>query len=162
MLIEADKRDPEFAVHLVYRNSNEPRFYIPPNLYLIGLMNVADRSLAMVDYALRRRFVFVNLTPQYESDLYRQWLLERSMQPELVNLIIERLSALNKQIKEDSLLGENYQIGHSFFCPKGDNFAGLDKSWYQGIVRTEITPLLKEYWFDNPSKADEAERRLLA
>jgi 5-methylcytosine-specific restriction protein B len=125
-------------------------------------MNVADRSLAMVDYALRRRFVFVNLTPQYESDLYRQWLLERSMQPELVNLIIERLSALNKQIKEDSLLGENYQIGHSFFCPKGDNFAGLDKSWYQGIVRTEITPLLKEYWFDNPSKADEAERRLLA
>ena len=162
MLIEADKRDPEFAVHLVYRNSNEPRFYIPPNLYLIGLMNVADRSLAMVDYALRRRFVFVNLTPQYESDLYRQWLLERSMQPELVNLIIERLSALNKQIKEDSLLGENYQIGHSFFCPKGDNFAGLDKSWYQGIIRTEITPLLKEYWFDNPSKADEAERRLLA
>ncbi|MFM8423800.1 MAG: AAA family ATPase, partial [Chloroflexota bacterium] len=162
MLIEADKRDPEFAVHLVYRNSNEPRFYIPPNLYLIGLMNVADRSLAMVDYALRRRFVFVNLTPQYESDLYRQWLLERSMQTELVNLIIERLSALNKQIKEDSLLGENYQIGHSFFCPKGDNFAGLDKSWYQGIVRTEITPLLKEYWFDNPSKADEAERRLLA
>lgn len=162
MLIEADKRDPEFAVHLVYRNSNEPRFYIPPNLYLIGLMNVADRSLAMVDYALRRRFVFVNLTPQYESDLYRQWLLERSMQTELVNLIIERMSALNKQIKEDSLLGENYQIGHSFFCPKGDNFAGLDKSWYQGIVRTEITPLLKEYWFDNPSKADEAERRLLA
>jgi 5-methylcytosine-specific restriction protein B len=72
------------------------------------------------------------------------------------------LSALNKQIKEDSLLGENYQIGHSFFCPKGDNFAKLDKAWYQGIVRTEITPLLKEYWFDNPSKADEAERRLLA
>lgn len=162
MLIEADKRDPEFAVPLVYRNENEPRFYIPPNLYLIGLMNIADRSLAMVDYALRRRFVFVNLTPQYKSDLYRQWLLERSMQPELVNLIIERLSALNKQIKEDSLLGENYQIGHSFFCPKGDNFAGLDKAWYQGIVRTEITPLLKEYWFDNPSKADEAERRLLA
>ena len=162
MLIEADKRDPEFAVPLVYRNENEPRFYIPPNLYLVGLMNVADRSLAMVDYALRRRFVFVNLTPQYESNLYRQWLLERSMQPELIALIIERMSALNKQIKDDSLLGENYQIGHSFFCPKGDNFARLDKAWYQGIVRTEITPLLKEYWFDNPAKADEAERRLLA
>lgn len=68
MLIEADKRDPEFAVPLIYRNGDDPRFYIPPNLYLIGLMNVADRSLAMVDYALRRRFVFVALTPQYESD----------------------------------------------------------------------------------------------
>ena len=125
-------------------------------------MNVADRSLAMVDYALRRRFVFVNLTPQYESDVYRQWLLDRSMQPELVQLIIERMTALNKQIKDDPLLGENYQIGHSFFCPKGDNFAGLNWDWYHGIVRTEIIPLLKEYWFDNQSKADEAERRLLA
>ncbi|MBI2331659.1 MAG: AAA family ATPase, partial [Chloroflexi bacterium] len=162
MLIEADKRDPEFAVPLIYRNEGEPRFCIPPNLYLIGLMNVADRSLAMVDYALRRRFVFVNLIPQYESGLYRQWLLERSMPPELVDLIIERMTSLNKQIKEDALLGENYQIGHSFFCPKGDNFAGLDKNWYQGIIRTEIAPLLKEYWFDNQSKADEAERGLLA
>ena len=162
MLIEADKRDPEFAVPLIYRNEDEPRFYIPPNLYLIGLMNVADRSLAMVDYALRRRFVFVTLKSQYGSDLYRQWLLDRSMQPELVQLIIERMTALNQQIKDDPLLGENYQIGHSFFCPKGDNFAGLDWDWYQGIVRTEIIPLLKEYWFDNPSKADEAGRRLLA
>lgn len=162
MLIESDKRDPEFAVPLIYKNENEPRFYIPPNLYLIGLMNVADRSLAMVDYALRRRFVFVNLTAKYESGLYRQWLLDRSMQPELVDLIIERMTALNKQINDDPLLGENYQIGHSFFCPKGDNFAGLDKNWYQGIIRTEIVPLLKEYWFDNQSKAEDAERRLLA
>jgi len=162
MLVEADKRDAEFAVPLIYRSEDEPRFYIPPNLYLIGLMNVADRSLAMVDYALRRRFVFVTLTPQYESDVYRQWLLDRSMQPELVQVIIERMTALNKQIKDDPLLGENYQLGHSFFCPKGDNFAGLNWDWYQGIVRTEIIPLLKEYWFDNPSKADEAERRLLA
>jgi 5-methylcytosine-specific restriction protein B len=60
------------------------------------------------------------------------------------------------------LLGENYKIGHSFFCPKGENFAGLDKDWYEGIVRTEITPLLKEYWFDDQTKADEAERMLLA
>ncbi len=162
MLIEHDKRSPEFAMPLIYRNEDEPRFYIPPNLYLIGLMNVADRSLAMVDYALRRRFVFVTLNPQYENDLYRQWLLDRSMQPELVDLIIERMSALNEQIKADPLLGENYQIGHSFFCPKGENFAGLNTDWYQGIVRTEITPLLKEYWFDNQTKAEDAERRLLA
>jgi len=162
VLIEHDKRGPEFAVPLVYQNEGESRFYIPSNLYLIGLMNVADRSLAMVDYALRRRFAFANLKPQYESKLYRQWLLDRSMKPELVDLIVERMTALNKQIKEDPLLGENYQIGHSFFCPKGDNFSGLSANWFYGVIRTEIVPLLKEYWFDNPTKVEEAERRLLA
>ena len=161
MLIEHDKRGPDFALPLVYQIEDEPRFYIPSNLYLIGLMNVADRSLAMVDYALRRRFAFGTLKPQYESGLYRQWLLDRSMNPELVNLIVERMTVLNKEIKDDPLLGENYQLGHSFFCPKGDNFAGLDKHWYSGVVRTEIGPLLKEYWFDNQAKAEEAERRLL-
>ena len=84
------------------------------------------------------------------------------MKPQLVNLIIERMAVLNKEIKADPLLGENYQIGHSFFCPKGDNFAGLDKNWFFAVVRTEIVPLLKEYWFDNPAKVEEAERRLLA
>ena len=84
------------------------------------------------------------------------------MAPDLVNLIIERMTVLNQQIKEDPLLGENYQIGHSFFCPKGDNFAGLDTNWFHSIIRTEIVPLLKEYWFDNQAKAEEAQRRLLA
>ena len=162
MLIEHDKRGQEFAVPLVYRIENEPRFYIPSNLYLVGLMNVADRSLAMVDYALRRRFAFSTLIPQYDSSLYRQWLLERSMKPELVNLIVERMTALNQEINDDPLLGENYQVGHSFFCPNGDNFTGLDKNWFYSIVRTEIVPLLKEYWFDNPAKAEDAARRLLA
>ena len=162
MLIEADKRGPEFALPLTYRNEDEPHFFVPPNLYVIGLMNLADRSLAMVDYALRRRFVFVTLKPQFESDLFRQWLLERSMDADLAQLIMERMTELNREIREDPLLGENYQIGHSFFLPRGDNFAGLDKNWYEGIVRTEIMPLLKEYWFDNPKKAGEAEKRLLA
>ncbi len=162
MLIEHDKRSPEFAVPLVYQAEGEPRFYIPPNLYLIGLMNLADRSLAMVDYALRRRFAFITLKPQFESVSYRQWLSDRSMDGNLIDLIVERMAALNQEIKEDALLGENYQLGHSFFCPKGDNFAGLDRNWYALVVRTEIVPLLKEYWFDNLSKAEEAERKLLA
>jgi 5-methylcytosine-specific restriction protein B len=84
------------------------------------------------------------------------------MQPALVERIITRMSQLNRQIKEDALLGENYQIGHSYFTPRGDDFSALDKEWYRSIVRTEIVPLLKEYWFDNPKKADEAEARLLA
>jgi 5-methylcytosine-specific restriction protein B len=162
MLIEHDKRSPEFAVPLIYRADGEPRFYIPPNLYLIGLMNLADRSLAMVDYALRRRFAFITLRPQFENPQYHQWLSDRAMDSHLIDLIIERMSALNQEIKEDVLLGENYQIGHSFFCPKGDHFAGLDQAWYELVVRTEIVPLLKEYWFDNPAKAEQAERKLLA
>jgi 5-methylcytosine-specific restriction protein B len=125
-------------------------------------MNVADRSLAMVDYALRRRFVFITLKPQYESEFFRQWLLERGMDADLVQLIIERMTKLNMEIRQDPFLGENYEIGHSFFLPKGDNFAGLDENWYRGVVHTEIVPLLKEYWFDNPKKAEEAGKRLLA
>jgi 5-methylcytosine-specific restriction protein B len=162
MLIEADKRGPDFAVPLIYHNPDEPRFYVPQNLYLIGLMNLADRSLASMDYALRRRFVFVTLKPQYESEQFRRWLSERYMKPELVDLIVARMSELNQQIKDDPLLGENYQIGHSTFTPRGDNFAALDINWYRSIIRTEIVPLLKEYWFDNPKKAEEAEARLLA
>ncbi|HCB02470.1 MAG TPA: hypothetical protein DEP19_08820 [Anaerolineae bacterium] len=84
------------------------------------------------------------------------------MNPQLVDLIIKRLSSLNEKIKEDNLLGENYQIGHSFFCPKGDDFSGLDENWYRSIIKTEIVPLLKEYWFDNPKKAEDAEKELLA
>lgn len=162
MLIEPDKRGPEYALPLAYRTEDEPAFYVPPNLYLIGLMNVADRSLAMVDYAMRRRFVFITLKPQYESELFSQWLLERGMQADLVQLIVEQMSKLNQEIREDPLLGENYEIGHSFFLPKGDNFAGLDKTWFRRVVRTEIIPLLKEYWFDNPKRAEEAAKRLLA
>jgi 5-methylcytosine-specific restriction protein B len=84
------------------------------------------------------------------------------MSAELIQLIVERLTKLNQEIREDPLLGENYEIGHSFFLPKGDNFAGLDKTWYRRVVRTEIIPLLKEYWFDNPRRASEAEKKLLA
>ncbi|HOR18510.1 MAG TPA: AAA family ATPase [Brevefilum sp.] len=161
MLIERDKRGKDFSVPLVYRKEDEPRFYVPSNLYLIGLMNLADRSLAMVDYALRRRFGFITLKPQFESDIYRQWLDDRSMSPDLIDLIITKLSALNKLISEDPVLGENYQIGHSFFCPRGDDFSGLDKHWYESIIHTEIIPLLKEYWFDDQSKVDNATDHLL-
>jgi 5-methylcytosine-specific restriction enzyme B len=162
MLIEHDKRGPDFSVQLVYRREGEPRFYIPSNLYLAGLMNVADRSLAMVDYALRRRFVFFTLKPQYENDIFRNWLLERGMNEVLVFHICKYMSTLNGTICEDPLLGENYQVGHSFFCPKGDDFSKLDFKWYNSIVQTEIIPLLKEYWFDNCQKAETEGRKLLA
>ncbi len=162
MLIEADKRGPEYGVPLVYRTPDEPRFFIPLNLHILGLMNIADRSLAMVDYALRRRFAFITLKPQYDNPLFRAWLLEREMEPALAQLIIERLSELNRIIREDPLLGENYQVGHSYFCPKGEDFSAFTQNWFRSIVRTEIVPLLKEYWFDNPKKAEDVEKGLLA
>ena len=161
MLVERDKRGREFGVPLVYRKDNEPRFYIPQNLYVIGLMNLADRSLAMVDYALRRRFGFIDLGPQFESGLYSDWLAERLMSQDLINLIVTKMNTLNQVIREDPILGENYQIGHSYFCPRGDDFSGLTKEWFTGIVHTEIIPLLKEYWFDSPSKVQNAVDNLL-
>jgi len=162
MLIEADKRGADHAVRLVYQKKEEPLFFVPENLYLIGLMNLADRSLALVDYALRRRFAFMTLRPQYASDSFAGWLSDRGMKAELIGLIVQRLGKLNQEIADDALLGENYQVGHSFFCPKGVDFSGLDREWYEGIVETEIIPLLKEYWFDDPKRAEKARKELLA
>lgn len=162
MLIEADKRGPENVLPLVYHKKDEPRFYVPQNVYLIGLMNVADRSLAMVDYALRRRFAFMTLKPQFQNASFRKWLLDRGMSDDLIGLIVTRMAALNQEIADDALLGENYQVGHSFFCPKGNNFEGLDRDWYEAIVETEILPLLREYWFDNENRAKQIAGKLLA
>jgi len=162
MLIEADKRGPEFAIRLMYMRKDEESFYIPTNVFLIGMMNLADRSLALVDYALRRRFAFMDLTSQISSEAYRDWLSNRNMDSSLIDRVVNRISALNSTISEDDLLGRNYQIGHSFFCPRGDDFKELDRGWYESIVETEIIPLLNEYWFDNNEKASEEGQRLLA
>jgi 5-methylcytosine-specific restriction protein B len=161
MLIEADKREPKYALPLVYRKELEPRFYVPPNLYLVGLMNVADRSLAMVDYALRRRFAFVSLKPQFQAASFREWLANRSMADNLIELIITRMTELNREIASDPLLGQNYTIGHSFFCPRGDNFKELTRQYFDSVVKTEIIPLLHEYWYDNAERAEEVAGALL-
>ena len=162
MLIEADKRGKDFAVPLMYRREGEPPFFVPENVHLLGLMNIADRSLSIVDYALRRRFAFVNLRPEFESPVFREWLAERDMEHDLIELIVERMSQLNRTIAEDPLLGENYCIGHSFYCPRGDDFSSLSRKWFDAIATTEIIPLLHEYWFDAPSKAKDAAAALTA
>ena len=161
MLIEPDKRGAEYAVPLTYSPSAEP-FHVPPNLYLIGMMNTADRSLAMVDYALRRRFAFIRLQPAFATDQFSDFLNAADVDEDLVNRIVDRLSALNERIRADRKnLGPGFEIGHSFFCP-GDDDEGLDESWYEAIVRREIEPLLREYWFDRPEHVDEQIRTLLA
>ena len=161
MLIEPDKRESEYAVPLTYSPDDEP-FYVPENVFLIGMMNTADRSLAMVDYALRRRFAFIRLEPAFGSDQFSDHLLEAGVEEDLVNRIVDRLSTLNKAIRDERKnLGPGFEIGHSFFCPREAD-EQLDDSWYEAVVRREIEPLLREYWFDRPEHVDNLTKQLLA
>ena len=161
MLIEPDKRESEYAVPLTYSPDDEP-FHVPDNVFLIGMMNTADRSLAMVDYALRRRFAFIRLEPAFGTDQFTDHLLEADVEEPLVNRIVDRLSTLNAAIRDERKnLGPGFEIGHSFFCPREAD-EQLDESWYEGVVRREIEPLLREYWFDRPEHVDKLTRQLLA
>ena len=161
MLIEADKRGSEYAVPLTYSPDAEP-FHVPSNLYLIGMMNTADRSLAMVDYALRRRFAFNRLRPAFGTDQFSNFLNALGVPENLVDKIVARFLALNGRIRADRKnLGPGFEIGHSFFCP-GEDEEGFDESWYEAIVQREIEPLLREYWFDRPDYVDGEIRALLA
>ena len=149
MLIEADKRGPDHAIALTYSNAGE-RFSVPDNVHLLGLMNTADRSLAIVDYALRRRFGFETLEPAYGTRKFRDYLLEADVDLDLVGRIDRNLSALNERIRDDKDLGPGFQIGHSYFVPE----ESADEQWYLGIIDTQIAPLLREYWFDRPEQVD--------
>ena len=161
MLIEADKRSPEYSIPLTYAESANDKFYIPNNLHLIGTMNTADRSLAMVDYALRRRFSFITLPPQFDSPKFKDSLHSRGVDQGLIDKIISNIQRLNDKIRQDSKnLGKRYCIGHSYFCPPENGNYG--KEWYSSIVETEIRPLLEEYWFDEEQKVESIISNLLA
>ncbi len=161
MLLEADKRGREHAVTPLYRRADNETFYVPKNLFLIGTMNLADRSLALVNFALRRRFAFVTLEPRFGDPVFRRWLRERKMPDTVSQLIVQRMGALNAQIAADPQLGPVFRIGHSFFCPSGDDFSNLGESWFRQVVQTEIVPLLEEYWYDAPGRAKSAADELL-
>ena len=125
-------------------------------------MNTADRSLSLVDYALRRRFAFVTLRPEYHAAKFREHMLAKGAAGEFVDKIVTRMSELNAEIASDSTnLGPGFCIGHSFFAAVRPNDV-LNDEWYRLIVLTEIVPLLEEYWSDNPSHAEEWRDRLLA
>ena len=146
MLIESDKRGQEYKVNLLYDKNKE--FYVPNNLYIIGLMNTADRSLAFLDYALRRRFAFFDMMPGFDNENFKKDL-EKLKNDKFKNLI-DCIKNLNEEIKNDESLGVGFQIGHSFFCNlKNDD--KLDES-LKRIVMYEILPLLREYWFDEADK----------
>ena len=142
MLIENDKRGIE--LQLLY---SDEKFSVPKNVYLIGMMNTADRSLAMLDYALRRRFAFIEMKPGFETEGFRTYRME--LDSLRFDRLIDRVEKLNQIIAEDETLGEGFMIGHSYFCNLTPET--VEKA-LSGIVEYELCPLLKEYWFDELTK----------
>ncbi|MEP6951102.1 MAG: AAA family ATPase [Ginsengibacter sp.] len=157
MLMEGDKRGEEFSIPLIYSPDNITRFHIPKNLYIIGTMNTADRSLSIVDYALRRRFAFFNLQPSF-GQLFTDYLKRAEVAPIIINRIIDRINYLNTIISDDRNLGKGFLIGHSYFChaPTDEDF----EKWYIDIIDYEIAPILNEYWFDSLTTANDQIERL--
>lgn len=150
MLIEADKRGAEYKLNLVY--DNKP-FYIPENLHMIGMMNTADRSLAMIDYALRRRFSFYTMQPAFEHAAVNGFkTYTDQIACERYHTIIAKIRELNAAIRKDTTLGKGFEIGHSYFVP--EKTADVDDAWVRNVVEYEIVPLLEEYWFDNNENVD--------
>lgn len=147
MLIETDKRGE--ALTLAYGEDSKDTFTVPPNLYLIGTMNTADRSLSLVDYALRRRFAFLTLDPGFSEKAFTTHLGNHGLAPGQISHIIHQMEALNLEIEKDETnLGKGYRIGHSFFTPTSP-VPDFHK-WWQSVIRYEIMPLLEEYWIDDP------------
>jgi MoxR-like ATPase len=159
-LLEADKRTSDDAIELTYKRRDSERVYIPQNLYVIGTMNIADRSLALVDLALRRRFAFVDLEPTLNAS-WREWLQNRFDFPiALISQIESKVSALNKKICEDQRLGSQFQIGHSYVTPPEGADITDSADWFRQVVETEISPLLYEYWFDDIEEAEKVAKEL--
>lgn len=161
MLIEHDKRGKEFEIPLTYAQGEEDKFYIPDNLYLIGTMNTADRSLAMVDYALRRRFSFIDIEPGFSTEGFSKYMQSKGINESLLNKIIIGMQRLNEKISNDGKnLGKGYRIGHSYFCNTPEQ-GQSQKVWYKRVIISEIKPLLYEYWFDDEDTAEIEVKNLL-
>jgi 5-methylcytosine-specific restriction enzyme B len=159
-LLEADKRTPNEALELCYRRSEGEQVFIPDNLYIIGTMNTADRSIALVDLALRRRFAFIDLEPRFGIK-WLDWVHKHcGIETEILSEIEKRILALNEGIAADPSLGRQFRIGHSYVTPPFGIPISDPLEWFKQVVETEIGPLLDEYWFDTLDKARKA-RQLL-
>lgn len=143
MLMENDKRGEKLT--LLY---TDEEFSIPKNLHIIGMMNTADRSLAMLDYALRRRFAFFELEPAFQSKGFKSY--QTTIQNSKFDKLIATIEHLNQEISENDSLGRGFRIGHSYFCSDEP----FSESWLQSIINYEIIPLLEEYWFDEPDTVE--------
>ena len=160
-LLEVDKRTPNEALELSYKRSDGERVFIPDNLYVIGTMNIADRSLALVDLALRRRFAFINLEPTL-GKAWHDWVQAQcGIDSDILVEIEKRLNALNNEISSDTGLGPQFRVGHSYITPPFGVPIADAREWFRQVVDTEIGPLLDEYWFDALEKSQKVRARLL-
>lgn len=136
----------ELMYLLEYRDKSIPLaaggepFRIPKNVYLIGTMNTADRSIALVDHAFRRRFSFVRLKP--DLDVLRSSLLKKGLPAESLVNVIRKVNA--------TIDDQDYEVGISFFMKEGDRL----KENIQDIWESEIEPYLEEYFYDQPGKVE--------
>ena len=149
MLVESDKRNIE--LELTY---SDDMFSVPENVYIIGMMNTADRSLAMLDYALRRRFAFVDIEPAFDHPGFAEY--QASISNAKFDSLIGCVKLLNTAIAEDDSLGEGFRIGHSYFSTDEQ----INDEWLDSVVEYELIPLLKEYWFDESGKVKEWSAKL--
>lgn len=150
LLIEKDYRGTKAT--LAYSGKS---FSVPKNMYIIGMMNTADRSLAMIDYALRRRFSFFEMEPGFNSEGFKAY--QAGLQNDTFNALIEQIIDLNREIKADDSLGEGFRIGHSYFCGQTE----CTEEWMKSVVYYDIIPMLQEYWFDDKQKVQQWENLLI-
>lgn len=150
MLIEKDYR--KESATLAYSGV---KFSVPENLHIIGMMNTADRSLAMIDYALRRRFSFFDMTPGFNSDGFKNY--QKELDNEKFDSLINEVISLNKEIEDDESLGKGFMIGHSYFCGQKE----CTSEWMNEVVKFDIIPMLNEYWFDNKANVEKWSNNLL-
>lgn len=143
MLIEKDYRGEKLT--LAYKDE---KFFVPKNLYIIGMMNTADRSLAMIDYALRRRFSFYDMRPGFESEGFQKY--QAALANEHFDRLIEKVKELNRAIAADESLGSGFELGHSYFCGQ----KAITDDWLHQVINYELIPMLQEYWFDNRKEVE--------
>lgn len=151
MLIESEKRSPRYALKLTYSEEDSPKFYVPENVYIIGCMNTADRSIAIVDYALRRRFAFCPIEPEL-GESFKAFLCSE-LSKEFVDKICHKLNRVNSIIRESPSLGRGLEIGHSYFC----QISSVDDEddWWKSICKYELFPYLQEICFENDELCNE-------
>ena len=125
----------------------QEQFSVPENLYIIGMMNTADRSLALIDYALRRRYSFFTMKPDYQLESFRNY--QKQVNNPHFDTLIRTVEDLNTVITDDSALGSGFCIGYSYFC---DSIEKIDDDWINSVVEYDLIPTLEEYWFDDQTK----------
>jgi 5-methylcytosine-specific restriction protein B len=159
-LVEGDKRGSSNRINLAYSKGAEDQFYVPENVFIIGTMNTADRSLALVDYALRRRFSFFDIKPSFHNEKFSKWMKSAGISERFISHIVQKITELNKEITENiHELGPGFCIGHSYF----QSYNGLipESEWLEQVLEYDIRPLLGEYWFNEEEKVEKVLKKLM-